>query len=241
MIEITRLCKRYAGSERPALDELSLSVPQGSIYGLLGPNGAGKTTLLSILTGLRRKDSGDVRIGGAPLDTDLPAVRRQIGYVPQDLAFYPGLSVLENLETFAALARSSAMDVRASIDVAQLADHTGKRAQTLSGGLQRRLNLAIGLLGGPKLLLLDEPTAGVDPQSRHFLLESVRRLRDRGLTVLYTSHLMDEVQRLCDRVAILDRGKRVVEGTIAELLAHGDTSLEALFLRLTHHELRDAA
>jgi ABC-2 type transport system ATP-binding protein len=241
LIEITRVCKRYPGSERAALDELSLRVPPGTIYGLLGTNGAGKTTLLSILTGVRRKDSGEVRIDGLDPVSDLSAIRRRIGYVPQDLAFYPALTVQENLEIFAVLAGSRAQEVREAIDAAQLADHAGKRAQALSGGLQRRLNLAIGLLGLPKLLLLDEPTAGVDPQSRHFLLETVRRLRARGLTIVYTSHLMEEVQRLCDRVAIIDHGKLVIEGTIAELLAQGDANLEALFLRLTHHELRDMA
>jgi ABC-2 type transport system ATP-binding protein len=241
VIKVENLRKRYPGAEQPALDGLSLNVPAGLIYGLLGPNGAGKTTLMSMLTGLIAKDAGSVHIAGLDLDHERAAIRGQLGYVPQQLAFYPTLTVAENLRTFAELTASTPARLEFCIETAQLAAQLKKPAQALSGGLQRRLNLAIGLLGQPRLLLLDEPTSGVDPQARHFLLETVRKLRDGGLTVLYTSHLMEEVQRLCDRVAIIDRGRLIAEGTLPELLGKGDRDLEALFLRLTDHALRDAA
>ena len=238
MIEVQALRKRFASAERPALDGVDLSIEAG-VFGLLGPNGAGKTTLISILTGLLPKDSGRVSIGGVDLDRDPHAARRLLGLVPQELAFYPSLSVHENLKLFARLtpgADGARLD--GAIASAQLGAHLRKRAQALSGGLKRRLNLAIGLLGSARLLLLDEPTAGVDAQSRNFLLETVERLGREGYTVLYTSHYLDEIERVCARVAILDHGRVLAQGALAELLADG-SSLEALYLRLTHRALRE--
>jgi len=240
VIEVAGLCKRYRGADAAALDAIDLRVPAGALFGLLGPNGAGKTTFMSILTGLLAKDAGTVRIGGIDLDRDRRALRRLIGYVPQALAFYPTLTVRENLKLFSALsANSDPRQIEASIDIAGLGAHLGKLAQALSGGLQRRLNLAIGLLGQPRLLCLDEPTAGVDPQSRHFLIESVKHLCAQGMTVLYSTHYMEEIERACDRIAILDRGRIIAQGAIGELLQPQDRNLEALFLRLTDTALRD--
>lgn len=241
MIDIEQLRKRYSATSRPALDRLSLHVPAGCAFGLLGPNGAGKTTLMSILTATLRADSGSVRIGGLDVDRDAQAVRRVIGYAPQELAFYPGLSVRENLDLFAALtpgADTASMDE--AIGVADLSAHLHKPAQQLSGGLKRRLNFAIALLGRPRLLCLDEPTAGVDPQSRNFLLDTVLRLRERGVTILYSTHYMEEVERSCDQVAILDEGRVLACGELAALREHPDERLESVFLRLTRSDLRDA-
>jgi len=248
LIEIAGVAKRYRGADARALDGVSLSIPPGVVFGLLGPNGAGKTTLISILLGLVRKDEGCVRVAGHDMDRELPAIRRLCGLAPQDLGFYPMLTVEENLRFYGAaggLAGAAlAQRVDFACETAQLNDQRRKRAEALSGGLKRRLNLALSLLHAPRVLVLDEPTVGVDPQSRAFLLSVIARLRrEQGLTVIYTSHYMEEVQQVCDRIAILDRGRVLTEGTLAELLgapaAAGCRDLEDLFLRLTHSRLRD--
>ncbi|HWU69246.1 MAG TPA: ABC transporter ATP-binding protein [Stenotrophobium sp.] len=239
MIKIAHLSKRYHGAASAALDDVSLTIDRGHVFGLLGPNGAGKTTLISILTGMLQKDVGDIRVGDLSLDRDLPAIRRRIGYVPQQLAFYPSLTAGENLRIFSTLSGGSGEQIRFSVETANLGRHLDQAAGTLSGGLQRRLNLAIGLLGKPDFLLLDEPTVGVDPQSRHFLIQTIRSLAQQGITVLYTTHYMDEIERACERIAILDHGRIIAEGPLKTLLAQGDANLEALFLRLTQHGTRD--
>jgi ABC-2 type transport system ATP-binding protein len=248
LIEMQGVAKHYRGADSAALDGVSLAIEEGAIFGLLGPNGAGKTTLISILLGLARKDRGQVRVGPHDVDRDLPQLRRICGLAPQDLGFYPMLTVEENLRFYAAAGGLGGAprdaQVRFALDVGQLEAHRDKRADQLSGGLKRRLNLALSLLHSPRVLVLDEPTVGVDPQSRAFILATIRRLRgERGLTVIYTSHYMDEVQELCDRIAILDAGRVLAAGTLAELLgapaAQGCRDLEDLFLRLTHHRLRD--
>ena len=239
MIEISALRKHYPGAETAALDGVDLRVPAGCVFGLLGPNGAGKTTLMSVLSGMLAKDSGDVRVGGVEVSADPSGVRRQLSLVPQELAFYPGLTASENLDLFAALtpgASSARRDF--AIETAELGAHLHKRTSALSGGLKRRLNLAIGLLGDARLLCLDEPTAGTDQQSRNFLIEAVQRLGREGYTVLYTSHYLDEIERACSHAAILDHGRILAQGAMTELLADGST-LEALFLRLTHRTLRE--
>jgi ABC-2 type transport system ATP-binding protein len=241
LIKISGLTKSYVPGARPALDNVGLHVPERCIFGLLGPNGAGKTTLISVLTGMLSKEAGQVEIGGISVDQNIAEVRRMIGYVPQDLAFYPALSVSENLRLFLALSPGAAKDRLAfAVETADLSGHLKKPAQSLSGGLKRRLNLAIGLLGQPRLLCLDEPTAGVDPQSRHFLIETVKRLRDQGMTILYTTHYMEEIERACDQIAILDHGRIIAEGALTDLLARSHGNLESLFLKLTDTALRDA-
>jgi ABC-2 type transport system ATP-binding protein len=241
VIEIEQLQKRYPGAARPALAGLTFKVPDGSVFGLLGPNGAGKTTLISILTTTLAADAGSVRIDGFDVRTQADAVRARVAYAPQELAFYPGLTVGENIELFAALTPAASADsVAAAIGVADLNAHLRKRAQALSGGLKRRLNFAIALLGRPRLLCLDEPTAGVDPQSRNFLLDAVARLHTTGVTVLYSTHYMEEVERICDRVAILDEGRLLACDAPDALRSHPDERLESVFLRLTDTALRDA-
>ena len=239
MIAIDSLSKRYVGTGHPALDGVTLQIPPASIFGLLGPNGAGKTTLISILAGIIRADSGSIRIDDRRLEAG-HAGREAIGYCPQELAFYPGLSVRENLRLFADLSGGPDADAMAfAIASGDLSAHLGKRAGALSGGLKRRLNFAIALLARPRLLCLDEPTAGMDPQSRNFLLDAIASLRSHGVTVIYSTHYMEEIERLCDRVAILDRGRLLACDAVAALRKAPDERLEQLFLRLTHADLRD--
>jgi ABC-2 type transport system ATP-binding protein len=244
LIEISGVSKRYRGAPSAALAGVNLAIPEGTVFGLLGPNGAGKTTLLSVLLGLVRKDAGRVAVAGHDMDRELPVIRRLCGLAPQDLGFYPMLTVAENLRFYAGAGGLGGAKLRERVEfaagTAQLGEHLHKRADALSGGLKRRLNLALSLLHAPRVLFLDEPTVGVDPQSRAFILQVIRRLRDeRGLTVIYTSHYMEEVQQICDRVAILDQGRVLAEGDLKALLAQGHRDLEDLFLQLTHRHLRD--
>jgi ABC-2 type transport system ATP-binding protein len=193
------------------------------MYGLLGPNGAGKTTTISMICGILARDGGTVLVSGQPVDVDTPAAKAAIGYVPQELAIYPDLTARENLAFFARLYGQSGVDARRRIDdvleVVGLTDRAGDRTDQYSGGMKRRLNIAVGLLHRPKLLVLDEPTVGVDPQSRNAILESVEALGREGMAILYTTHYMEEAERLCDRVGIIDQGQIRAEGTRRELVA----------------------
>lgn len=222
MLHIADVSFRYPGAAAAALEGVTLDIPPGGVYGLLGPNGAGKTTLISILAGLQSAVSGQITLNGRPLAEARTNEPRAIALVPQEYAFYPMLTVAENLQFFSGILGLARRESKAQIDqaitFARLEQVVGKRAEQLSGGLRRRLNLAIGLLGKPKLLLLDEPTVGVDPQSRSFLLESIAGLPAAGTTVLYTSHYMEEVEAICQRVAIIDQGQVLAEGALDDLL-----------------------
>lgn len=224
MIRIDSVRKQFGSIV--ALDDLSLEVQPGEVFGLLGPNGAGKSTTMALLTGLQIPDSGSVRVlDGDPRDAER---RRRIGLAPQSLALYEQLSGRENLEFFARLfgLRGTRLRQRvdAALDFVQLTDRQSDRAGTYSGGKQRRLNLAAAIVHEPELVLLDEPTAGVDPQSRNALFENVLALKATGRTVVYTTHYMEEVERLCDRVAIVDRGRVLAVDTVPGLLRqHGGT------------------
>jgi ABC-2 type transport system ATP-binding protein len=215
------LRRRYG--QRLAVDGVGFHVDPGETYGLLGPNGAGKTTTISMICGLLRRDGGEVTVAGASLDRDPGAVKAAIGYVPQDIALYPDLSGAENLRFWGRMQGLSggelAERVDAVLEVVGLTDRAGDKVADYSGGMQRRLNIAAGLLHRPKLLVLDEPTVGVDPQSRNAILENVEALRGEGSAVLYTTHYMEEAERLCDRVGIIDQGRLIAEGTRRELVA----------------------
>jgi ABC-type multidrug transport system ATPase subunit len=215
LLEAIDLRKSY-GSHL-VLDGVSLSVNAGEVVGLLGPNGAGKTTTLSILATLLEPDAGLVRIAGATPSPKHFALRRRLGFVPQSIALYPSLSGLQNLEFFARLhgipkrqAQSECMRVLHEVG---LADRAQDPVEVLSGGMKRRLNLACGMVHGPDLLLLDEPTVGVDPQSRDHILETVRRAAAAGAGVIYSTHYMEEVERICSRAMLIDSGKVVAAGT----------------------------
>lgn len=208
-IKIKALNKSYDKSK--VLENLNLKIKEGEIFGLLGPNGAGKTTLISILNYLEKKDSGQIEIFGKTYEKNKNYIQSISSYVPQSYAFYPDLTAYENLEFFAALYKiknSSMKDViNTSIEMTALEKYKNKQAKTFSGGLKRRLNIAIGLLNNPKILYLDEPTVGIDPQSRKYILDIIKNInKDKKTTIIYTSHYMDEIEYLCDEIAILDKG-----------------------------------
>ncbi len=212
---------RLSYGTRLALDGVSFEVAAGEIVGLLGPNGAGKTTTLSVLATLRRTDAGDAEVGGVSTRRDPARVRRMLGLVPQSLAVYPTLTARENLGCFAGVLglgrRAGRAAARGALATVGLADRADDVVATFSGGMQRRLNLACALLHRPAVLLLDEPTVGVDPQSREHILDTVRAQAAAGTAVLYSTHLMDEAERLCDRVVLIDGGRVVATGSPAEL------------------------
>ncbi len=205
-----------------AVDDVGFRIAEGETYGLLGPNGAGKTTSISMICGLLTRDAGEVTVDGQPVTTKSVAAKRAIGYVPQDIAIYPDLSARENLTFFARLYGIPGSELKGRVDevleIIGLADRAKEKSDNFSGGMKRRLNIGIGLLHKPHLLVLDEPTVGVDPQSRNAILESVEMLSTQGMGVLYTTHYMEEAERLCDRVGIIDHGKIVAEGTRRELV-----------------------
>jgi ABC-2 type transport system ATP-binding protein len=215
--------KRYGANV--AVDGLSLEVRAGEVLGLLGPNGAGKSTTLSLAVGLLAPDGGEVELAGLGSPRD-PGVRRRIGFAPQALALYEPLTARENLAFFARVQGVPPRDVAArvewAIELAGLADRGRDRVDTFSGGMKRRLNLVAALVHDPALVLLDEPTVGVDPQSRNAILERILELRRMGRTIVYATHYMEEAERLCDRVAIVDHGRVLALGTVAELVRlHG--------------------
>jgi len=219
MIEVAGLRKSYGS--HVAVEDLTLCIARGELFGLLGPNGAGKTTTISALVGAVKPDRGEIRIGGAS-DPGQAGVRRQIGLVPQALALYDDLTAEENLAFFGRLYGLQGGRLRErvdwAIDFAGLADRRGDRIATFSGGMKRRINIACGLVHEPQVLFLDEPTVGVDPQSRNFIFEGIELLKQQGLTILYTTHYMEEAQRLCDRVAIMDHGRILALDTVEGLI-----------------------
>lgn len=206
-----------------AVNDVSLHVDPGETYGLLGPNGAGKTTTISILAGLLEPDEGTVTVAGTPITARSTSGKEHIGLVPQEIAIYPDLNAEENLVFFAKLYGMPATTMKGRIEeileVIGLTDRRKDHVDKYSGGMKRRLNIGVGLLHSPQLLILDEPTVGVDPQSRNAILESVEALSAEGMAVVYTTHYMEEAERLCDRIGIVDTGRVIAEGTTAELVA----------------------
>ncbi len=220
-IEVQHVLKRFRPDAPPALDDLSITVPQGVIFGILGPNGAGKTTLLSILCGLLKPTAGSVRLAGH--DTLTAEVKRMLGVVPQEPAIYPTLTGRENLEYFGRMqglrGARLAERVNACLQIAEIGDQADRRVEHYSGGYKRRLNLVIGLIHEPRILILDEPTLAIDPHSRSLIHQRLRELHAAGVTILLTTHYLEEAEQLCQRVAILSRGRVVVEGEVHTLLA----------------------
>ncbi|SRR5579875_1046215 len=232
LVEVSHLRKSYG--PRMAVDDVSFSVNAGEIVGLLGPNGAGKTTTLSILATVLKPDGGKVRIAGCDAQQRAGALRRRLGFVPQSVALYPSLSALQNLELFArfhGLARAARGAAMAALEAVGLSERANDAVLTMSGGMKRRLNLACGIVHGPEVLLLDEPTVGVDPQSREKILRIVGNLSQTGAAIIYSTHYMEEVERICDRVLLIDRGQVIAGGTVREIiaLAGGQPRLEISF------------
>jgi ABC-2 type transport system ATP-binding protein len=239
-LEVQGLHKRFGAVV--ALDDVSLSVPAGELLGLLGPNGAGKTTLLSIAAGLLDATSGVVRVFGETMTPAQRTLRNQIGIVPQELAIYGELTARENLAFFGRLYGLASGELKRSVDevleAIGLADRADDRATTFSGGMKRRLNLGAALVHRPRLLLLDEPTTGVDPHSRNHIFEEVRRLQGEGITIVYTSHYLEEVQALCPNIAILNHGRLIASAPKAELLRQAEGLIRFRVVDVTR-ELRE--
>jgi ABC-2 type transport system ATP-binding protein len=247
MLDVEHLRKTFGSTV--AVDDVSFTLAKGELVGLLGPNGAGKTTTVSMIAGLVTPERGQVLIGGAPLKGDTDPKKQKIGLVPQDLALYDELSARKNLRFFGALyglTGAALTDAIGSVlELVGLADRVDDLVKTFSGGMKRRLNLAAGLLHDPDVLLLDEPTVGVDPQSRNAIFDNLELLKSRGKALLYTTHYMEEVERLADRIVIVDHGRVIADDTLSGLesrlavVGGGRVTLEAVFLTLTGRSLRD--
>ncbi len=224
------------------LNNLNLEIKEASLFGLLGPNGAGKTTLISILNSLIPKDSGKVTIYGKDLDKDNNYIKSICSFVPQTYAFYPQLSAYENLEFFGALyglkGKNLKNNIAKSINITSLEKYASKKAYTFSGGLKRRLNIAIGLLNEPKVLYLDEPTVGIDPQSRSYILDMIKQINEENkTTIIYTSHYMEEIEYLCDEIAILDKGNIILQEE-KDILVERNSALK---IELNNEEIKTIA
>jgi len=237
ILEVNDLVKNYA--DLTAVKGISFDIQQGEIFSLLGPNGAGKTTTISVLSTLYLPTSGDARIGGFSVTKDPMAVREIIGVVPQDLALYEDLTARENLVFWGQMYNLSGKDLKKRVDEVLeqigLSERANQRVKTYSGGMKRRVNIGVGLLHRPRLLFMDEPTVGIDPQSRRAILDSVKELNRQGMTVLYTTHYMEEAQELSNRVGIIDHGDLIALGTQAELTRQVGEN-ETLVLHLAEEE-----
>lgn len=219
MIEINNLVKRYG--DLVALDHLNLTIHEGEIFGLLGPNGSGKTTAINCMLALLKYDKGSIHIFGEEMRPDSYKIKEQIGIVLQNVAVFDELTVYENIDYFCGLyikdKQRRKQLVTEAIEFTGLEDFTGLRPKKLSGGLLRRLNIACGIAHKPKLIILDEPTVAVDPQSRNKILEGIQELNRQGSTIIYTSHYMEEVEQICTRITIIDHGRSIAIGTKEEL------------------------
>jgi ABC-2 type transport system ATP-binding protein len=239
------LTKVYQGAEKPAVDQLHFTVREGEIFGLLGPNGAGKSTTLMMLCGLLKIDAGSIRVFGLDVARQGAEIRREIGVAPQEIALFPTLTAYENLVYFCRMYGLPGAAIQNTVnhflEVFGLLDKAKMRVLHFSGGMKRRLNLIAALLHAPRLLILDEPTSGVDVQSRNMILDYMRKLQAEGVTILYSSHLLDEAEKVCSQFAIIDEGRLIAAGTLAEMLAAngGGADLEEVFLHLTGKGIRD--
>lgn len=243
-IDIRNLHFRYSEEAGVQFNGLNLQISKGDRFGLFGPNGAGKTTLMSLMTGLLLPDEGSVELLGKPIADKHKKVNRLFGYVPQDFSFYQELSPVENLEFFGAWAGLSRKRTRTRTDelleILGLDDVRNQRVEEFSGGMKRRVNLAIGVVHNPAVLILDEPTVGVDVQTRLAIINYLHELNKQGTTLIYTSHQLNEAEDLCNQIAMIDNGKIIVQGELDKILHNeNQESLEDLFLKLTGHHYRD--
>jgi ABC-2 type transport system ATP-binding protein len=244
-IDIQNLTKYYRGSEKPAIDKVTLGITEGHIFGLLGPNGAGKTTMIRILCGLLTPTEGEITIGGYSLKNDVARIRKIIGVVPQEIALYQSLTARENLAVYGGIYGPGAKSLKKKIDE-QLHKFGLEKSRNIqvgrfSGGMKRRLNLIVGLMHEPRILFLDEPTVGVDVQSKNVIIESLMEINQAGTTIIYTSHYLEEAEILCSSLAIIDEGHIITKGSLNEIRKEHKThaKLEDIFLQLTGKSLRD--
>jgi ABC-2 type transport system ATP-binding protein len=244
-IETDHLVKIYKGNDEPALDGISLVVPHGEIFGLLGPNGAGKTTTINILCGILGATSGNIRISGMDSKKNQREIKHLIGVVPQDIALYPELTARENLQFVGSMygLNGKRLNERINMCLARLGleKFADRQIKRYSGGMKRRINLIAGILHQPCILFLDEPTVGIDVQSRSVILEFLKELNAQKTTIIYTSHYMEEAEILCSSIAVIDQGKIITQGRPAEMIGSKPeyNNLESIFLHLTGRKLRD--
>jgi len=245
IIQIENISKFYKGADEPTLKGVSLEIFAGDIYGLLGPNGAGKTTLISILCGIIPPNSGSAKINGKDVFTNLTEMKQLIGVVPQDIALYPSLTAKENLQFYGAMFGVHGEELNNRInhwlERLGLSHAANRRIDKFSGGMKRRINLIASVLHNPAILFLDEPTVGIDVQSRTVIIEQLEELNKDGMTIIYTSHHLDEAENFCSNIGIIDYGKIIASGAPAELIEQTENArnLEDVFLHLTQRKLRD--
>jgi ABC-2 type transport system ATP-binding protein len=245
IIKIESLSKKYKDAEMYSLNNVSLEINEGQIFGLLGPNGAGKTTLISMLCGLIKPTSGHFTIDGLDYQHHASKIKKIIGVVPQEYALYPTLTARENLHYFGSMYGLKGADLKdkviETLDLLGLLKFADKQVQTFSGGMKRRVNLIAGILHNPKVLFLDEPTVGVDVQSRNAIIDYLKALNQNGTTIIYTSHHLAEAEDFCDTIAILDQGRIYAKGTPKTLINSTENArnLEDVFISLTGKTLRD--
>ncbi len=243
-IDIQNVRFAYPRNEGEIYDHLNLKIKQGDRFGVFGPNGAGKTTLMNLMTGLLYPQEGSIKLLGHTTATRDKEINKLFGFVPQELSFYKELTPAENLHFFGAWAGLDGNTImkrtRELLHILGLEDVRNKQVQTFSGGMKRRVNLAIGVIHNPKVLFLDEPTVGVDVQTRHAIISYLKELNNNGTTLVYTSHQLNEAEDLCNEMALIDEGKIVAKGSINELLEqHNTSSLENLFLKITGKSYRN--
>jgi ABC-2 type transport system ATP-binding protein len=245
IVEVASLKKMYKSADFFAIDNLSFKIKHGEIFGLLGPNGAGKTTTIKILTGLLKPNSGEVIISGLSIKNSFEKIKSLIGVVPQEIALYPNLTTLDNLRIFGTLYGIPPIELKKRIfDLLQvygLKEKANQKVKNLSGGMKRRLNIIAGILHSPQLLILDEPTAGIDVQSKKFILANLKELNHLGTTILYTSHFMEEAEKFCTDIAIIDQGGIIANNSPEKLINQTDgcANLEDVFLNLTGRRIRE--
>ena len=245
IIEIENLTKVFKNTFEPAVNNVSLTVKENEVFGLLGPNGAGKTTIISILCGIMAPTTGNIRLAGMSLKENQAAIKQIIGVVPQDIALYPTLTARENLEFYGAMyglsGKTKTDKINGWLEKLGLIQAADRKVETYSGGMKRRVNLIASILHQPKILFLDEPTVGVDVQSRNVIIEHLKELNQQGTTIIYTSHHLGEAQDFCTEIAIIDNGKILTQGSPEKLISenNGANDLEDVFLNLTKRKLRD--
>lgn len=249
ILKLNGLSKKFDG--KTVVDHISLDIKEGEIFGLLGPNGAGKSTTLNMICSLLKPTSGNIEVFGMDTDKHMKKIKSRIGYIPQELAIHGNLKAWENVELFTSLYGVLGQELKSAIDnsleFVGLLDKRNSYAKTFSGGMKRRLNIACAIGHKPELMIFDEPTVGIDPQSRNFILEKIKTANKNGATIIYTSHYMEEVESICTRIAIMDNGRIIAMGTREELVSlvtsepDSDITLEEVFLTLTGKKLRDYA
>ena len=243
-VSIENLGFSYPGLENVLFSHLNLKIAAGERFGLFGPNGAGKTTLMKLMTGLLSFQEGSIRISGMEIKKQIRSVKKLYGFIPQDLSFYEELSPAENLEFFGAWSGLTKLEIKKRtaelLDMLGLADVRNKQVHKFSSGMKRRVNLAIGVIHRPEILFLDEPTVGVDVQTRYAIINYLKELNKNGTTLIYTSHQLSEAEGLCERIALIDEGKIIVHDDLDTLLSeYRQEGLEGLFLKLTSKEYRN--